>query len=111
MEIVTKNEGEAVALAAALQRLSPTPVVAGRIPAVRGGAVNEVTRMLAKACIAISPMEKAIADGIISGQIVAAEEPHPRMKVKAKTKSKKVAKKVKAKFKAKKKVVKLRRKR
>ena len=99
MEIVTKNEGEAVALAAALQRLSPTPVVAGRIPAVRGGAVNGVTRMLANACLEINPLLRALGECIANGTVTAKPEPVALVKKVVKRKVKKLVKKAKLKAK------------
>lgn len=111
MEIATKNAGEAVALATALQRLSPGPVESGKLPAVRGDAVNGVTTMLAERCLEINPLEVAIANGIINGSIKTVV-PRPPRKPRVKVKSKKrKAKAKKQKAKAKKVVKKARRKR
>lgn len=104
MESLEISLDQAAAVAAALQRLDPTPPAPTKLPAIRGELVAPVTKKLAKACLATStPFVLALANAIVSGDIEL--EPGDGPAFEAKPKGAKIEKakpkKVKAKKKAK----------
>jgi len=99
-----QDVGDVLAIAAAFQRLDPTPVESRKIPPLYGTVSSQAAKVLSQACLATAhPLSLELAAGIISGKISKYEPPmQAAPKAKKKTKKRKLKKKAQAKTKAKK---------